>query len=179
MAIRWSKINKDLIIKLRKSAKSLFDDGDYIGASVIQMLFLEATLSLTIKLQLFKKGISSERAPEFIKKYFSLSVLINYFYLLKQDKYIYNELKNINEKRNKMIHNLLEFKTFDELKQEARSVYLKAGILEKYLVDNYFGKKIEEKKIRLTPERLQSQINMLLVELRDLQKQLSTLEDKK
>ncbi|PIW91891.1 MAG: hypothetical protein CO031_01690 [Candidatus Nealsonbacteria bacterium CG_4_9_14_0_2_um_filter_37_38] len=177
MAIKWSKINQELIIRLRKSAKFLFDDGDYIGASVIEMVFLEGTLSLATRLQLLKKGTPPEKTPEFMEKYSSFVDLIKYFFLLTQDQYLYNELKDINRQRNKMIHELLEFKTFDELQQEARQVYLKAGILEKYLVDNHFEGKLEKKEKGLTMEELQAQINALLFQLESLQKQLSELED--
>jgi len=177
MAIKWSKINRELIIRLRKSAKFLFDDGDYIGASVIEMVFLEGTLSLATRLQLLKKGIPPEKTPEFMEKYSSFIDLIKYFFLLTQDPYLYNELKNINHQRNKLIHELLEFKTFDELQQEARNIYLRAESLEKYLVDNYFEEKLEKKEGVLTVEELQAQINALLSQLKALQEQLSTLED--
>jgi regulator of replication initiation timing len=175
MAIKWSKINRELIIRLRKSAKFLFDDGDYIGASVIEMVFLEGTLSLATRLQLLKKGVPLEKAPEFMERYSSFIDLIKYFFLLTQDQYLYDEIKDINRQRNKMIHELLEFKTFDELQQEARHLYLKAESLEEYLVNNYFEEKFKKKEKGLTVKELQTQIDALLAQLGSLQKQLSKL----
>lgn len=178
MAIKWSKINQELITRLRKSAKFLFDNSDYIGASVIEMVFLEGTLSLATRFQLLKKGVPLEKTPEFMEQYSSFVDLIRYFFLLSQNEYIYNELKLINQKRNKMIHELLEFKTFDELQQEARNIYLKAESLEEYLVNNYFEEKLEKRKEGVTVSDLENQISDLHSQLNSLMKQLSELEDK-
>lgn len=178
MAIRWAKVNWDLINRLRNLSKFSFENGDYIGASVVKMLFLEATLSLATILQLKTQEVPEERISEFSENYPSFSILINYFYTISKDLYAYNELKEVNQKRNRMIHDLLTFKTFDELQQEGRTIYLKADSLEKYLIDKYFKEKPKIEMKSLTAEEIQQQIKMLMNQLETLQRQLQDLQNK-
>jgi len=172
MAVNLNKINWELLAKLRKTAKSLFDDGDYIGALAIQVLFLEGSLQFAIKFQLVKKGILLQNIPEFITKYQKIDHLINYFFLITQDQEFYEQLKYVNKNRNKIIHESLEFKNFDELQQTARTVYLKAIDIEGFLIEKYFEKRIEKKQKGITVDELRAQTDALLAQLSALQKQL-------
>lgn len=172
MAINFSKINLDLAGKLRVSAQRSFDDGKYIEAFTIQMLFLEATIAFIVWNILFRKDISFEKKED-IAFPTHFSSLINYFYTLTFEKDMYQQLKNINTRRNKIIHQLLTFQTFDSLQQEARVLYISARELELQLLtkyDEYFNPK---KKSPLTQEEVEAQILALRSQLDALGKQLN------
>lgn len=141
MAIKWEKINFDLIKRLQILAKSSFDNGDYLGASVLQILFLEGSLSLAVGLLLEQRDLEKGFADKYSQGYQSFNSLIDFFFLLSLDKEIYSKLREINKKRNKIIHNIFEFSTFDQILQESRELYLESYNLDTLLRDKYFPKK--------------------------------------
>lgn len=143
MAIKWSKVNWDLIKRLRNLAKNDFDNSDYIGASVIKMIFLEGTVNLALRIQLENKQFSRDSINNF-SKYPNFPVLIHYFYAITKNEKLYKDLQELNQKRNKLIHELYSYNSFDILLQESRDLYLQADLVEKYIIENYWPKESSE-----------------------------------
>jgi|GEM_PF-5551385 len=69
MAIRFDKVNFDLLQLLRKEAQISFDRTDYFGALVLQMLFLEATIAVIVVGQLIDKKLDVKFHEIFYQKY--------------------------------------------------------------------------------------------------------------
>ncbi len=140
MAIKWSKINFKLVKRLRGLAELSFNNGDYIGAFVLQVLFLEGTLVLIVKKLLDQKGVDKELSNKFSQEYPTFVSLADYFFLLTTDYDVFNKLKDLNKRRNTIIHNIFEFETFDVLQQESRKLYLESRDLEFYVLGQYLSK---------------------------------------
>jgi len=143
MPIKWDKINWEATKEIMDLAVLLFRKGEYLGALVIEMLILEGTLSLVVGNLLTKKHVVDEEASEYWEKYPNFYTLINYYYLLTQEKPTYEKLKDINNRRNKIIHKLFfEFTSLSNLQKEAQSICEDIIVdLNKNLQEKYFPKK--------------------------------------
>ncbi len=147
MAIKWNKIDFDLVKRLRGLAELSCNNGDYIGAFVLQMLFLEGTLVFIVKNLLNQKRVDKELSNKFSQGYPTFASLMDYFFLLTTNHDIFNKLRDVNKRRNKIIHNIFEFETFDALQQESRELYLESRKLEVDLIGQYLSKFLKNKKL--------------------------------
>lgn len=144
MSINLEKINYELICRLRNLAESSFDNGDYLGALLLNFLFLEGTVTHVIAFKLAgKPNIDESTFNKFKKGAPSSAILIDYFYLLTNDLESCKKLRNINKKRNTIIHAIFEYETYDKILQEARTLTQEIKEIDKHLLNTYWPKATE------------------------------------
>ncbi len=143
-----SKINYKLIGRLRNLAKTCLDNGDYLGSFLLKFILLEGTVAHIVAMRVTDKPQADNDTISKFEQSHHFINLIDYFYLLTSDIKAYKELGELNKRRNKIVHEIFEYQTYDQILQEARELSLKIEGLDQYLLNTYWPKaKDSEPKI--------------------------------
>lgn len=124
---KLDKLNADFAVGLRNSGIKSFEAGHYLESSIIAFQLLEVYLRMTIEGLAMASGINEKVINEISYNEQSVAKLITYLDMLYPNNHLSERLRDLNTKRNQIMHNLLfTFKSEDQLKGELKKFYRSA-----------------------------------------------------